>query len=89
MAFQGKADLYHAKAQQDHTNGPDQAENEIAEVVDNRERVAGGKGCGSAAAQHEHQGRVNGKGAFALSAHGQAAGFLVLLVKQFHFAFPP
>ena len=91
MGFEGQADLHHAEAQQDHTDGPDEAENEVAEVVDNRQRVAGGKGRGGAAAQHKHQGRVGREGAFALFAHGQAAGFLVLvlLVKQSHFAFPP
>ena len=92
MGFEREADLHHAEAQQDHTNSPDEAENEVAEVVDNRQGVAGSKGRGGAAAQHKHQGRVDGKGAFALFAHRQAAGFLVLLaflVKQFHFAFPP
>ena len=92
MGFEGQTDLHHAEAQQDHTNGPDEAENEVAEVVDNRQGVTGSKGCGSAAAQHKHQGRVDGKDAPALFAHGQAAGFLVLLgflVKQSHFAFPP
>ena len=92
MGFEGQADLHHAEAQQDHTNSPDEAENKIAEVVDNIQRVTGGKGRGGAAAQHKHQGRVDRKGAPALFAHRQAAGFLVLLaflVKQFHFAFPP
>ena len=92
MGFQGQTDLYHAKAQQNHTNGADQAEDKITEVVDNRQRVAGGKGRGGAAAQHEHQGRINGKGAPALFAHGQAAGFFLLLaflMKQFHFGCPP
>ena len=91
MGFERQTDLYHAEAQQDHTYGADQAEDEIAEVVDNRQRVAGGKGRGGAAAQHEHQSRINGKGAPALSAHGQAAGFflLVFLLNPFHFGCPP
>ena len=43
VGFEGEADLHHTEAQQDHTNGPDEAKNEIAEVVDNGQRIAGGK----------------------------------------------
>ena len=43
VALEGQAQLEDAEAQQDHTDGPDEAENEVAEVVDNRERVAGGR----------------------------------------------
>ena len=50
MAFQREADLHDAEAQQNHTHGADQAEDEITEVVDNRQRVAGGKGRGGATA---------------------------------------
>ena len=92
MALEGQAQLEDAEAQQDHTHGADQAEDEITEVVDNSQRVAGGKGRSGAAAQHEHQGCINSKGAPALFSHGQAAGFFLLLaflMKQFHFWCPP
>ena len=92
MGFERQADLYHAEAQQDHTYGADQAEDEITKVVDNSQRVAGSKGRSGAAAQPERQGRINNKGALALLAHGQSAGFFLLLdylMKQFHFGCPP
>ena len=79
VRLEGQTDLHDTKAQQDHTDRPDQAENKLRQVVDNRERVPGGKGRGSAAAKHEHHRCVNDKNAPALFAHGQAVGFLVLL----------
>ena len=44
MALEGQPHLHNPPAQQDQTHGPDQPEDEIGQVVDHRQRVAGGKG---------------------------------------------
>ena len=43
MGFQRKADLYDTKAEHDHTNSPDQSENEVGEIVDYGNGIVGGK----------------------------------------------
>ena len=44
VTFQGKTDLHNAEAQQNGTNRLDGAEHKIAEGIDGRQRVVGGKG---------------------------------------------
>ena len=42
MTLQRQTNLHDAESQQDQTDRADQAENECAEVIDDRDRVAGG-----------------------------------------------
>ena len=44
MALEGQAQLEDAKAQQDQADSPDQGEDELGKVVDNRQRIVCGKG---------------------------------------------
>jgi hypothetical protein len=41
VGFERKADLHNAEAQQDQTDGPDQPEYEVGQVVDDGQRVVG------------------------------------------------
>ena len=43
VALEGQAHLQDAEAQQDETNGADQRENEIGQVVDHRQRIVCGQ----------------------------------------------
>jgi len=68
----------------------DKAEDKIAQIVYDGQRVVGGEGRSRKTAKHQHHRRVYGKNAFAFSAHRQAMGFLAVFpIQKFHFARPP
>lgn len=84
MALEGETHLHHAPAQQNQADGTDQGKDEGGEIVHYRQRIAGGKGSGRKAADAQHGGNIGGKPVAALSAKGQGAlGIVVLLVVIF------
>ena len=87
VGFKAQAHLHDAEAEHNHTDSPHQTENEVGEVVDNGNRVVGGKGGCSKAGHTENEGGIYSKPHPALSAHRQLGGcFLlgVLLVEKSH-----
>ena len=63
MALEGQTDLYHAPAQQDHTDGTDQRKDKRRKIVYHPERViiTGCEGCGGKTADAQHYGNIAGK----------------------------
>ena len=57
VGFQGQTDLYHAEAQQDDTHSPDQAEDEIRQVVHHSQGIfsSGGKGGGGKCSRQQDE----------------------------------
>ena len=65
MALEGQADLYDTPAQQDHTDGTNQGENECGKVVYYSERIAAGcKGSSGKAAGTQYYSGIAGKFSF-------------------------
>lgn len=84
MALEGEAHLHHAPAQQNQADGTDQGKDEGGEIVHYRQRIAGGEGSGRKAANAQHGSYIGGKPVAALSAKGQGAlGLVVLLAVIF------
>ena len=84
MALEGEAHLHHAPAQQNQADGTDQGKDEGGEIVHYRQRIAGSEGSGRKAADAQHGSYIGGKPVTALSAKGQGAlGLVVLLVVIF------
>lgn len=80
MALEGQTDLYHAPAQQDHTNGTNQGENECRKVVHHSERIAAGcEGCGGKAAGAQYYSDITGKSKASFFPKGQSIGGFVVL----------
>ena len=88
MALEGQTNLHNTPAKQNEANSSDQSENEIAQIVDDRDRVAvrskGRYAKCSQKSEGDHQHRIEAKTLFYLS--GDHRLILVFLV---HFAFPP
>ena len=61
VALEGEADLHHAPAQQDETDGTDQGKDEGGEVVHHPQRIAGGKSRGGETAGAQHCRHVDRK----------------------------
>lgn len=73
MALEGQTDLYDTPAQQNHTNGTNQGENECGKVVHHSERIAAGcKGCGGKAAGAQYYSNIAGKSKASLFPRGRA-----------------
>lgn len=80
MALEGQTDLHHAPAQQNHTNGTNQGENECGKVVYHSERIAAGcEGCGGKAAGAQYYSGIAGKSKASLFPKGQSIGGFVVL----------
>lgn len=80
MALEGKADLHHAPAQQDHADGTDQREDECRKVVHHSERIAaGGKGCGGKAAGAQYYSGIAGKSKAPLFPKRQNIGGFIIV----------
>ena len=93
VALEGEAHLNDAPAQQNEAHGPDQAEDERGQVVDNGEGVAasggGGKGRHGAAAHQghgRHQGAVPAVALLHLVGRGQS---VPVLLENVHCVLPP
>lgn len=73
MALEGQADLYDTPAQQDHTDGTNQGENECGKVVYYSERIAAGcKGSSGKAAGTQYYSGIAGKSKASLLPSGRA-----------------
>ena len=80
MALEGQTDLYDTPAQQDHTNGTDQGENECGKVVYHSERIAAGReGCGGKAAGAQYYSNIAGKSKASFFPKRQGIGGFVVL----------
>ena len=80
MALEGQADLYDTPAQQDHTDGTNQGENECGKVVYYSERIAAGcKGSSGKAAGTQYYSGIAGQSQASLFTKRQSiGGFSVL-----------
>ena len=83
VALKGQTDLHHAPAQKDEADSADQGKDKGRKVVDHRQRIVGGKGCGGKAAGAQHQGGVGGEAEPPLSAEGQGVCGLAVLFAFF------
>ena len=73
MALEGQADLYDTPAQQDHTDGTNQGENECGKVVYYSERIAAGcKGSSGKAAGTQYYSGIAGKSKASLFTKAQS-----------------
>ena len=80
MALEGQTDLYDTPAQQNHTNGTNQGENECGKVVYYSERIAAGcKGSSGKAAGTQYYSGIAGKSKASLFPKGQSIGGFVVL----------
>ena len=80
MALEGQADLYDTPAQQDHTDGTNQGENECGKVVYYSERIAAGcKGSSGKAAGAQYYSGIAGKSKASLFTKRQSIGGFIVL----------
>lgn len=80
MALEGQTDLYDTPAQQNHTNGTNQGENECRKVVYHSERIVTGcEGCGGKAAGAQYYSGIAGKSKASLFTKRQSIGGFVVL----------
>lgn len=80
MALEGQTDLYDTPAQQNHTNGTNQGENECGKVVYHTERIVTGcKGCSGKAAGAQYYSGITGKSKASLFPKRQSIGGSVVL----------
>ena len=80
MALEGQTNLHHAPAQQNHTDGTDQGENECRKVVHHSKRIAAGcEGCGGKAAGAQYYSDITGKSKASFFPKGQSIGGFVVL----------
>ena len=80
MALEGQADLYDTPAQQDHTDGTNQGENECGKVVYYSERIAAGcKGSSGKAAGTQYYSGIAGKSKASLFTKRQSIGGFIVL----------
>ena len=89
MGLQGQADLDNAPAQQDQTDGTDQAEDELRQVVHDGQRIAAGGSSGSSQGEHTRDGQhsqcVVAEAALNLAGDGELFGVgLFVFLEQFH-----
>ena len=84
MALEGQAHLHDAPAQQDQPHCPDQAEDEVAQIVDHPDGIAG-RESGDSKAGHRREGD-NGGAAVSTHRAGQVEPLFFSFV---HFGFPP
>ena len=54
MAFKGHTDLEYTEPQQDHAHGPDQGKDEVAQIGDNRQRIAAASSVGGSNHSSQH-----------------------------------
>lgn len=91
MGLEGQADLHHAEAQQDKTDGSDQPEDKTGQVVDNGNGVAGSE-CRDRGAENERSahngGAVDAEALSDLAGHRQLSGMLFgVFLKDVHIRF--
>ena len=89
MALEGEAHLNDAPAQQDQAHRPDQAEDELRQIVDHLQGSSAGEGRHGAAAQQgrsHYQRAVAAEALFHLTGHGEPLRFLFVVL---HFLVPP
>lgn len=80
MALEGQADLYDTPAQQNHTDGTNQGENECGKVVYHSEWIAAGcKGGSGKAAGAQYYSGITGKSKASFFPKGQSIGGFVVL----------
>ena len=80
MALEGQANLYDTPAQQNHTDGTNQGENECGKVVHHSERIAAGcKGGSGKAAGAQYYSNIAGKSKAPLFPKRQSIGGFVVL----------
>ena len=89
MGLQGQADLNNAPAQQDQTDGADQAEDELRQVVHNGQGIAAGGSSGSSQGEHTGDGQnsqcVVAEAVLNLAGDGELFGVgLFVSLEQFH-----
>ena len=89
MGLQGQADLNNAPAQQDQTDGTNQAEDELRQVVHNGQGIAAGGSSGSSQGEHTGDGQnsqcVVAEAALNLAGDGELFdGGLFVFLEQFH-----
>ena len=88
VGLEGKAHLNNAPAQQDQAHSPDEAEDELTEVVDNGQGIGGGEG-GSGHERHKRDSHhcVAVDAEAPLNSAGDDGAFFgvaVFLLEQFH-----
>jgi len=87
VALERKTDLNDTEAKQNQTDGSDESENEIAQVVHNRNRITAGSKSGHGHTHYEREsgddGAVETEALFHLAGHFQLLSIL-LLSKKFH-----
>ncbi|MBR5947573.1 MAG: hypothetical protein IKZ82_02845, partial [Clostridia bacterium] len=79
VAREGKTDLNDAPTQEDQSDGADQSENKVGEIVDNADRIVCGKSCRCRAEDKrpaENCGAVDTKGFPSSPAKGRGLSFL-------------
>ena len=80
MALEGQANLYDTPAQQNHTDGTNQGENECRKVVYHSERIAAGcKGGSGKAAGTQYYSGIAGKSKASLFTKRQSIGGFIVL----------
>ena len=91
MGLEGQADLHHAEAQQDKTDGSNQPEDEAGQVVDDGDGVAGSE-CRDRGAENERSahngGAVDAEALSDLAGHRELVGMLFgVFLKDVHIRF--
>ena len=89
MGLEGEAHLDNTPAQQDQAHRPDQAEDELRQIVDHLQGVISGEGRHGTAAQQgygHYQRAVTAEALFHLTGHGEPLRFLFVVP---HFLVPP
>lgn len=61
VGLDGHAHLHHAPAQDDDTQGPDNGENKVAQIVHDGQRVAGAAGSGQGRDRQHGEGQDQGR----------------------------
>lgn len=89
MGLQGQADLDDAPAQQDQTDGADQAEDELRQIVHDGQGIAASGSSGSSQGEHtgnsQHSKCVVAEAALNLAGDGELFdGGLFVFLEQFH-----
>ena len=88
MALERHADLHDAPAENDKTDGADQTEDEIAEVVHDIDGIAARRESNSAGAEHHSKAKYGSRvdAETLLDLYGSLR---LVLVFSAHFSFPP
>ena len=86
MGLQGQTNLDNAPTQQDQTHGPNHAEDEVRQIINNGERITAGGRCRHCKAHNQshgqHGGTVEAEPPLDLMGHGQLLGGMIVLLKD-------